>query len=113
MRTSLEATGSPKVLRQAVDCLQPMGTCCLVGSSRKGTEAGLDMNYLQNGRMIRGCIQGDSIPEEFIPRLIEHYHAGKLPVEQLVTVYRFEEINQAVGDSIAGKTIKAVLAMPD
>ncbi len=113
VRTSLEAAGSPKALRQAVDCLQPMGTCCLVGSSRKGTEAGLDMNYLQNGRMIRGCIQGDSIPEEFIPRLIEQYRAGRLPVEQLVTVYRFEEINQAVGDSIAGKTIKAVLAMPD
>jgi aryl-alcohol dehydrogenase len=108
---SLEAAGLPQTLRQALDCLQPIGTCCLVGSSRKGTEAGLDMNFLQNGRMVRGCIQGDSIPGEFIPRLIDLYRAGELPVERLVTFYDFEEINQAVDDSIAGKTIKAVLRM--
>ena len=45
VRASLEAAGSPQALRQAVDCLQPLGTCCLVGSSRKGTEAKVDMNH--------------------------------------------------------------------
>lgn len=111
VRASLEAAGSPQTLRQALDCLQPMGTCCLVGSSRKGTEASVDMKNLQNGRTVRGCIQGDSIPEQFIPRLIDLYRAGKLPVEQLVTFYNFADINQAVADSIAGKTIKPVLRM--
>jgi aryl-alcohol dehydrogenase len=109
---SLEAAGSPQTLRQALDCLHPMGTCCLVGSSRKGTEASLDMNYLQNGRTIRGCIQGDSIPERFILHLIDLYRAGKLPIERLVTFYNFADINQAVADSLAGKTIKPVLRMP-
>ena len=111
VRASLEAAGSPQTLRQALDCLQPMGTCCLLGSSRKGTEASVDMNNLQNGRTVRGCIQGDSIPEQFIPRLVDLYRAGKLPVERLVTFYNFADINQAVADSIAGKTIKPVLRM--
>jgi aryl-alcohol dehydrogenase len=57
VRVSLEAVGLPQALRQAVDCLQPMGTCCLVGSSRKGTEVNIDMNSLQNGRTAHGCIQ--------------------------------------------------------
>ena len=70
------------------------------------------MNHLQNGRTVRGCIQGDSIPDQFIPRLIDLYRAGKLPVERLVTFYDFADINQAVADSIAGKTIKPVLRMP-
>ena len=111
VRASLEAAGSPQALRQALDCLQPMGTCCLVGSSRKGTEAKFDMNHLQHGCTVRGCIQGDSIPEQFIPHLIDLYRAGKLPVERLVTFYDFADINQAVADSIAGKTIKPVLRM--
>ena len=106
---SLEAAGSPQALRQAVDCLRALGTCCLVGSSRKGTEVRVDMNHLQNGRTVRGCIQGDSIPEEFIPHLIGLYRAGKLPVERLVTFYDFVDINRAAADSIAGKTIKPVL----
>ncbi len=112
VRASLEAAGSPQALRQAVDCLQSLGTCCLVGSSRKGTEASVDMNNLQKGLTVRGCIQGDSIPEQFIPYLIDLYRAGKLPVERLVTFYNFADINQAVGDSITGKTIKPVLRMP-
>lgn len=112
VRASLEAAGSPQALRQAVDCLQSLGTCCLVGSSRKGTEASIDMNYLQNGRTVRGCIQGDSTPEQFIPHLVDLYRTGKLPVERLVTFYDFVDINQAVADSIGGKTIKPVLRMP-
>jgi aryl-alcohol dehydrogenase len=111
VRASLEAAGSPQALRQALDCLQPLGTCCLVGSSRKGTEVKFDMNHLQHGCTVRGCIQGDSIPEQFIPHLIDLYRAGRLPVERLVTFYDFANINQAVADSIAGKTIKPVLRM--
>jgi aryl-alcohol dehydrogenase len=112
VRVSLEAAGTPKTLRQALDCLQPMGTCCLVGSSRKGTDVSIDMNHLQNGRTVRGCIQGDSIPEQFIPHLVDLYRAGKLPIEQLITFYNFADINQAVADTVAGKTIKPVLRMP-
>jgi aryl-alcohol dehydrogenase len=112
VRVSLEAAGSPQTLRQAVDCLRPLGTCCLAGSSRKGTEAGVDMSILQNGRTIRGCIQGDSVPDQFVPRLIDLYRAGKLPIEQIVTFYDFADINQAIADSIAGKTIKPLLRMP-
>jgi len=70
------------------------------------------MNYLQNGRTIRGCIQGDSIPDRFIPHLIDLYRGGKLPIERLVTFYDFPNINQAVADSIVGKTIKPLLRMP-
>jgi aryl-alcohol dehydrogenase len=112
VRASLEAAGSPRALRQAVDCLQPLGTCCIVGSSPKGTDAVLDMNHVKTGRAVRGCIQGDSIPQQFIPQLIDLHRAGKLPVERLVTFYSFTDINQAVADSIAGKTIKPVLRMP-
>jgi len=59
------------------------------------------------------CIQGDSIPQQFIPQLIDLHRAGKLPVERLVTFYNFTDINQAIADSIAGKTIKPVLRMQE
>jgi aryl-alcohol dehydrogenase len=67
---------------------------------------------LQKGRALRGCIQGDSLPDRFIPRLIELYLSGKLPVERLVTYYEFGDIHQAVTDSVTGRTIKPILCMP-
>src|SRR5262249_58510770 len=88
-RHSLGAAGGPAGLRAAVDALAPRGTCCLVGSARDGVEAALEMRTLQQGRVVRGCIQGESVVKEFLPQLVELFRAGKLPVDRLVRHYEF------------------------
>jgi aryl-alcohol dehydrogenase len=113
-RFSLEAAGFPAALRAAVDVLAPRGTACLVGSARPGVEVPLDMKTIQQGRHIRGCVQGESAVKTFLPRLIERYRRGELPIERLVRHYPHAAINEAVDDMLSGKTIKAVLRMdPD
>jgi len=105
----LEAAGFPEALRAAVEVLAPRGTACLVGSARAGVEVHLEMRLLQQGRMVRGCIQGESDVQTFLPRLIALYRDGKLPIERLVRHYPHAAINDAVADMLAGTTIKAVL----
>jgi aryl-alcohol dehydrogenase len=109
VKFSLEAAGMPAALRAAVDALAPRGTCCLVGSAADGVEAALEMRTIQQGRVVRGCIQGESVVQDFLPRLVDLYRAGKLPVDRLVRHYEFGAINEAVADMLAGHTIKAVL----
>ena len=108
---TLEAAGSPLALRDAVDCLAPLGVCCLVGSARKGTEACLEMTKLQHGATVRGCIQGDAPAGAFFPRLFAYWREGRLPVEKLIRYYPFEEVNRAVDDSLSGRTVKPVLRL--
>jgi len=105
----LEAAGFPEALRAAVEVLAPRGTACLVGSARAGVEVSLEMRTIQQGRMVRGCVQGESDVQSFLPHLIELYRAGKLPIERLVRHYPHAAINDAVADMLAGTTIKAVL----
>jgi aryl-alcohol dehydrogenase len=100
------------VFREAVDCLMPAGTCVLLGSARKGTETSFEMPFLQNGRTVRGVIQGDSVPQEFIPLLVDHIVAGRFPVEKMITFYPLDKINRAAEESVSGSTIKPVLRMP-
>jgi aryl-alcohol dehydrogenase len=107
----LEAAGFPEALRAAVDVLAPRGTACLVGSARAGVDVHLEMRALQQGRVVRGCIQGESDVQSFLPRLIALYREGKLPIERLVRHYPHEAINDAVADMISGTTVKAVLRM--
>jgi aryl-alcohol dehydrogenase len=64
------------------------------------------------GRTIKGLVEGDSIAEVFIPRLIELYRQGQFPFDRLITFYPFDQINQAAEDSEKGVTVKAVLRMP-
>jgi len=108
---SLECTGLPKVVRQAVDCLTLTGMCGLMGVSRLGTEVSLDMNTILFGRGVRGIIEGDSVPDEFIPRLVELHAQGRFPFDKLVTAFPFDEIQQAVDASEHGRVVKAVLRM--
>ncbi|HTH04981.1 MAG TPA: hypothetical protein VL916_03885 [Ilumatobacteraceae bacterium] len=98
-------------MRQAVDCLTLTGMCGLMGVSRLGTEVSLDMNTILFGRGVRGIIEGDSVPDEFIPRLVELHAQGRFPFDKLVTPFRFDEIQQAVDASEQGRVVKAVLRM--
>ena len=109
---SLETSALPAVLREAVEVLLPLGTCIILGSARGGTEVSLEMRFLQDGRSVRGVIQGDSEPQAFIPQLVELMHDGKFPVDRLITYYELAEIDRAALDAEKGGTIKPVLRMP-
>ncbi len=90
----------------------PAGTCVLVGTARAGTEVTVEMPFIQNGRSLRGVVQGDSVPKVFIPQLVDYVMAGQFPLEKLITFYDFADINRAAAEASAGKTIKPVLRMP-
>ncbi|HEX8595022.1 MAG TPA: zinc-binding dehydrogenase [Pseudomonas sp.] len=109
---ALECIGKPKVLRQAVDALKPMGTCGLLGLlgllgvSSPGTEVSIEMISLLQGRRLMGIIEGDSDP-----RMIEMYR-GTFPFDKLVSFYPFDHIIEAIADMASGKTGKPILRMP-
>jgi aryl-alcohol dehydrogenase len=112
VRFSLETSALPAVFRAAVDVLEPSGTCVLLGSARPGTEAAIDMPFLQFGRKIHGVIQGESHPGDFIPRLVDYLMDGRMPIDRIVTFYELADINKAAADSANGTTIKPVIRMP-
>lgn len=111
-RFTVETSAIPAVFREAVEALMPLGTCVLLGSARAGTEVSFEMPFLQNGRTVRGVVQGWSEPEVFLPKLVDLMMEGKFPVERLMTFYPLAEINRAAEDATAGRTIKPVLRMP-
>ena len=110
---AVEAAAVPAVLRDAIASLTPGGTCALLGSARSGTEASFEMPFLQQGRTVRGVVQGDSIPRAFIPKLVDLVVAGKFPIERMITFYDFADINRAAQASSTGVAIKPVLRMPN
>jgi aryl-alcohol dehydrogenase len=109
---SLETSGLPQVLRQCVDCLVPTGVAGVIGAPAFGTEVTLDVNtILTGGRVIRGIVEGDSVPDLFLPKLITLWEQGRFPVDRLMTFYDFDDIERAAHDAESGTTVKAVLKM--
>lgn len=109
---SLEATGIPAVLRQAIDALGSLGSCGIVGAAPLGAEASFDINdVMLPGKSIQGIIEGNSIIETFIPQLVELHRQGRFPFDKLVKFYDFDQINQAAEDSEKGGTIKPIIRL--
>ena len=64
------------------------------------------------GKTVGGAIEGDAVPQTFIPVMLALHAAGKFPFDQLITQYPFDQIEQAIADTQSGKAVKAVLVMP-
>jgi aryl-alcohol dehydrogenase len=109
---TLESSGRPAVLRQAIDASAIKGQCGIVGAPALGTEASFDVNgVMTTGKRVIGIIEGDSVPDLFIPSLVELYQQGRFPFDKLVKFYSLEQINQAAGDSEKGMTIKPIVRL--
>lgn len=104
---AIDTTGQPAVISQAIAALRHRGTLAQVGI---GKTAEFDiMTVLTKGIQIRGVIEGDAIPQEFIPRLIRLHEQGRFPVEKLITPYPFSEVEAAAQAAASGEVIKPVL----
>lgn len=108
---ALETTGIAAVMNEAISCLRPHGTLGLLGvpvDPRQPTP-GYATAVLMYGYTIKGIIEGESNPDDFLPKLIDLYRQGKFPFDRLISFYPFERINQAVQDQHDGKIVKAIL----
>ncbi|HEX4408514.1 MAG TPA: NAD(P)-dependent alcohol dehydrogenase [Xanthobacteraceae bacterium] len=112
VKHSIETSALPPVFREAIESLMPGGTCVLLGSARKGNDVSIEMPFLQEGRTVRGVVQGDSVPKTFIPKLVDLIMDGKFPIEKMIKFYELADINVAAVESSNGTTIKPVIRMP-
>ncbi len=67
------------------------------------------MPSLLFGRMVRGIIEADSVPQLFIQALVNLHRQGRFPLDKLITTYPFEDINPAVEGRGEGLIVKPVL----
>jgi aryl-alcohol dehydrogenase len=108
---AVDTTGSQEIMRCALEALTSEGTLALIGTAPAGTKFEADLMQLLIGRAVRGLVEGDSVPQTFLPMLIRQWRRGRFPLERLIRTYPFADIQQAADDMRAGTTIKPVLVM--
>jgi len=109
VRYAVECTGRASVLGQALEVLDICGTCALVGAADPSALAPINMNAMLRGRSLLGVTEGDTVPQQFIPRLIDWWREGRFPFDRLVTYFALSQINEAVRACASGTVIKAIV----
>ena len=107
---SVECSGIPMLIKQALQCLRRLGKCCLVSVTGDAeVPIALEPLIMNPSVSLIGATEGCAAPQVFIPKLVQFYKEGRLPVDKLVKFYPFEKIEEAFEDSHKGVTIKPIL----
>ena len=107
LQYAFDTTGAPAVIATAIGCLRPTGVCGLVGVQTG--DVVLDPTLLAVGRTVIGILEGDAVPQRFLPQLITLWQQGRMPVDRLVQTFPLSEVNTAEQASLSGRVIKPVL----
>lgn len=107
----LDTSGNLHAISAALSMLAPHGALGLVGipATMDATLPLPLIPVISAGYRVIGIIEGDSDPVTFLPELLAHHAAGRLPIEKLVTVFPFTQINEALAAAHDGRCVKAVL----
>ncbi|MGU3653848.1 alcohol dehydrogenase catalytic domain-containing protein [Mycolicibacterium sp. A43C] len=106
----IEAVGHPAALETAIGLTAPGGRTITVGLPAPDARISLSpLSLVAQGRTLIGSYLGSAVPARDIPRFVELWRAGRLPVEKLVSAtLSLDEINagmDALADGLAVRQI--------
>ena len=112
---AIDAVGAPPVLGQAFDATVSGGTIVCVGVPGPDARPSLPgPRLVREEKIVTGCLYGSSRPTIDIPRIVDLFQAGLLPLDRMISkTYRLEDINTAFDDLAAGVLNRGVLVLDD
>jgi S-(hydroxymethyl)glutathione dehydrogenase/alcohol dehydrogenase len=110
---AIEATGRPDAMVQALSSVRSQGgVAVIIGNARHGERLELDPRQLNLGKRLLGTWGGDNWPDRDFPRYCKLLRAGKLNLAPMLSEpYRLSEINRALDDLQAGRTVRPLIGM--
>ena len=108
---AFEAAGHPRVLEAAYAATARGGTTVTLGLPDPSLELRLPaVSLVAEARTLVGSYMGSSVPSRDVPRFVELWRAGRLPVDRLHTsTVALDEINEAMDALAAGAVVRQIV----
>ncbi|MEM4381726.1 MAG: zinc-dependent alcohol dehydrogenase family protein [Candidatus Caldarchaeum sp.] len=108
---AFEAVGNPKVLVQAYNATRRGGMCVTMGLPHPDLKLELQaVSLVVEEKTLKGSYMGSAVPRRDLPRFLELYHAGKLPIEALVSrEIPLSQINEGFDALAKGEVVRQVV----
>jgi alcohol dehydrogenase len=83
---AFEAVGSAAVLATAYNCVRRGGVVVSIGLPHPDQQLSIQaVSLVAQEKCIRGCYMGSAVPRRDVPRMIELFQSGQLPVDSLLS----------------------------
>ena len=110
---AIETAGSPQALETAYRITRRTGTTVAVGMpGPKATMTLSPLDLVAEERILKGSYMGSCVPSRDVPRFLELFRSGKLPIDRL-TSHRIEldELNEAFDRLAEGDALRQILVL--
>ncbi len=107
----VEAAGNARAFETAISGTSAGGTTVTVGLPSPTAMASVSpLSLVAGARTIVGSYLGSAVPQRDIPRYVELWRAGRLPVEELISSrISLDGINRAMDDLADGHAIRQLI----
>ncbi|MGV0737456.1 alcohol dehydrogenase catalytic domain-containing protein [Mycobacterium syngnathidarum] len=107
----IEAAGHPAALETSIALTGPGGRTITVGLPRPDARISVSpLGFVAEGRSLIGSYLGSAVPARDIPRFVELWRAGRLPVEQLVSsTIALDQINTGMDELADGRAVRQII----
>lgn len=109
---AFEAIGKVEVISILPDCIRSGGLGIVIGAAPYGSSISIDAGYFLFGKTLAGNLGGMTNPHIDIPKWLNLFMAGKLPIDKLITrTFSLDEINSALEALEKGKVLRSVILL--
>lgn len=108
---AFEAIGLGPTVEQAVGCIRPGGKAVIVGMAPVDHRASIDPYQLvRDQKTLMGTGYGNARQRIDIPRMVEHYRAGRLDLDRMISHrYTLDGINEGITRLEQGEATRGVV----
>jgi alcohol dehydrogenase len=108
----VEAAGHPAALETALAAAAPGGRVVTVGLPRPDARSTIaPLRLTSEALTLTGSYLGSSVPGRDVPRYVELWRAGRLPVEELISATTsLDRVNEALDDLAEGRALRQLLS---
>jgi alcohol dehydrogenase len=108
---AFEAVGNAQVLGQAYRATRRGGKTISIGIAHPSQQVSIQaLSLVSLEKTVQGSFMGSAVPRRDIPRLIQLYQAGKLPIDELLSPsITLNEINEGFDLLAQGKAIRQLV----
>jgi alcohol dehydrogenase len=108
---AFDAAGAPAALELAFAITRTGGTTLSSGIAARDARVSLPAAVLTLGeRTIKGSFMGSAVPSRDIPRFIELYRTGRLPIDRLLSdSIRLEDLNEGFDRLAEGSVVRQMV----
>ena len=107
---SVDTTGVLPLIQQALEFTARRGQYVQVGTTKPDCELSIPLQeFMCSGKRIIGAIEGQVIPQDYVPKMIEWYREGKFPMNLLTKEFAANDFDAAFKGMKSGDVIKPIL----